>query len=261
MPAALHAPRSSSDSLTPLSSPRRIVRFATTHWSVVLRAGKPESHEFHAAEALARLCRTYWFPLYAHVRRRGFAARDAEDLTQEFFARLLARASFAHANPQRGRFRTFILTALDNFLADEWAKIHALKRGGGQHIIALDVADAEVRLALETDPTLAPDQAFDREWALALLRSVLEQLEDEYRRAGKADLFTLLKPTLTGARESQPYAELASLLGRNENAVKAAVHRLRQRYRALLRAEVAHTLLSPAQAGTELRLLLEALGR
>ena len=261
MPAAIHDPRSSSNSGTPRAAPRRVAQFATTRWSVVLLAGKAESDAPQAAEALARLCRTYWFPLYAHVRRRGFSASDAEDLTQEFFARLLARDSFAHANPERGRFRTFILTSLDNFLADEWKKGHALKRGGGQRAIPLDVASAEDRLMLETDRALAPDQAFDRAWALTLLRTVLEQLETEYSRAGKTELFAVLKPTLTGARESQPYAELASQLGRNENAVKAAVHRLRQRYRALLQAEVADTLASPNEAGAEMRLLLEALGR
>src|SRR5688572_3415792 len=146
MPAALHDPRSSSNSGTPGPAPRRLAQFATTRWSVVVLAGKRASDTPDAAEALARLCRTYWFPLYAHVRRRGFSAADAEDLTQEFFARLLARDSFAHANPQRGRFRTFILTSLDNFLADEWARTHALKRGGGRHVIPLDVASAEDRL-------------------------------------------------------------------------------------------------------------------
>jgi RNA polymerase sigma-70 factor (ECF subfamily) len=241
--------------------PRRVAQFATTRWSVVLHAGRGGAEASSARDALARLCRTYWFPLYAHVRRKGFSAHDAEDLTQEFFARLLARQSIARADPARGRFRTFILTTLDHFLADEWDRAKAEKRGGTHELLSLDMADAEERFAHVTDPGAPPDQMFDREWALAVLRTVLAQLEEEYRAAGKADLFAALKPTLTGARDSQPYAELAARLGRNENAIKVAVHRLRQRYRAWLQAEVADTVASDDDANAEMRALLQALAR
>jgi RNA polymerase sigma-70 factor (ECF subfamily) len=207
------------------------------------------------------LCRTYWFPLYAHVRRRGFSAHDAEDLTQEFFARLLVRQSIAQADPARGRFRAFILTALNHFLSDEWDCARAEKRGGTRELLSLDMADAEDRFTQVADPGVSPDQMFDREWALAVLRSVLAQLENEYAAAGKADVFGVLKPTLTGARDSQPYAEIAAQLGRNENAVKVAVHRLRQRYRALLQAEIADTVASDDDAKAEMRVLLQALAR
>ncbi len=227
----------------------------------MLHAGRAGSKASLAHDALARLCRTYWFPLYAHVRRRGFSAHDAEDLTQEFFARLLARQSIAQADPARGRFRTFILTALNHFLADEWDRARTEKRGGKRELISLDMADAEDRFAQVTDPAASPDRIFDREWALAVLRTVLARLEDEYGKAGKADLFALLKPTLTGTRDSQPYAELAVQLGRTENAVKVTVHRLRQRYRALLQAEIADTVASEDDATAEMRALLLALAR
>lgn len=261
MPVVLRNPNPSADpsgSARPLRQP---ARFATTRWSVVLHAGQAGSNAPQAHDALARLCRTYWFPLYAHVRRRGFSAHDAEDLTQEFFGRLLARQSIAQADPARGRFRAFILTALNHFLADEWDRSRAEKRGGAHEILSLDLADAEERFARVADSAASPDQMFDREWALTVLRTVLAQLEKEYARVGKADLFAVLKPTLTGARDSQPYAELAAQLGRNENAVKVAVHRLRQRYRALLQAEVADTVAADDDANAELRALLQALSR
>jgi RNA polymerase sigma-70 factor (ECF subfamily) len=251
------APPSADRSASPPAKIRPAAQFATTRWSVVLLAGRPDGTDARAA--LTALCHTYWFPLYAHARRRGYSAHDAEDLTQEFFARLLARRSLAHADPGRGRFRTFMLTAMNHFLADEWSKARALKRGGEGRIFSFDSAEAESRYGLADAGTMAPDRAFDREWALALLRSVLAQLEDEFARDGKAEVFAVLKPTLTGARDSVPYAEFARRLGRNENAVKVAVHRLRQRYRALLRAAIADTVASPDDAGAELRLLLEAL--
>lgn len=250
-----------ADSAAPVSRPRRAVEFATTRWSIVLRAGRGGERPSSARDALARLCGTYWFPLYAHVRRRGFSAHDAEDLTQEFFARLLEREAIARADPARGRFRAFILTALNHFLADAWHRERAAKRGGGGERLSLDLAEAETRFAGLVDPGAAPDELFDREWALAVLRSVLAHLESEYAAAGRADVFAVLKPTLTGARAAQPYAEMAAQLGRNENAVKVAVHRLRQRYRALLQAEIAETVGSDDDAKAELRVLLQALAR
>jgi RNA polymerase sigma-70 factor (ECF subfamily) len=238
---------------------RAPARFATTRWSVVLHAGRAGGSGAPAQDALARLCRTYWFPLYAHVRRRGFTPHDAEDLTQEFFARLLARQSIAQADPARGRFRAFILTALNHFLSDARDRARAEKRGGGHEMRPLDFADAEARFVPVANSAASPDRMFDREWALAVLRAVLAQLESEYAEAGKADVFAVLKPTLTGTRDAQPYAELAAQLGRNENAVKVAVHRLRQRYRALLQAEISDTVASEDDAKAEMRALLQAL--
>ncbi len=232
-------------------------RFLTTHWSVVLAAGRSDSTR--AQNALGRLCQTYWYPLYAHVRRRGHSPHDAQDLTQEFFARLLERHTLASADPNRGRFRSFLLATMDHFLAHEWEKVRAQKRGGGCRILSLDLALAEQRYDLEPADTATPDKLFDRRWANALLEEVLNQLEAEYHHAGKAELFAALKQTLTGTRESQPYAVLALHLGMNEAAVKVAVHRLRKRYRELLRAEVANIVAEPEQAGDELRYLLAAL--
>lgn len=214
-----------------------------------------------AHAALARLCQTYWFPLYAHVRRRGFSAHDAEDLTQDFFARLLTRPLIAQANPARGRFRAFILTALNHFLADARDRARAEKRGGTHIVFSFDGPSAEDQFRAIADDAAPPDQSFDRAWALAILQHVLAQLEEEYRAAGKAQLFAALKPTLTGTRDAAPYAELAHRLGANENAVKVAVHRLRRRYRALLQAEVADTVASDADAQAELHVLLQALAR
>ncbi len=243
---------------SPLSggAPHRPV-FVTTHWSVVLTAGRSDTT--HARAALEKLCQTYWYPLYAYVRRRGYNAADAEDLTQGFFARLLDRHSLASADPGRGRFRSFILTAMNHFLATEWEKARAEKRGGGRSILSLELAAAERRYDLEPADNSSPDKVFDKQWALALLTEVVSRLEDEYRREGKAALFTALKETLAGTRESQPYAVLAARLGMNEGAVKVAVHRLRKRYRELLQAEIANTVASPEEAEEEMKHLFRAL--
>ncbi len=232
-------------------------RFVTTHWLVVLVAGRTDSSR--AQNALARLCQTYWYPLYAYVRRRGHSPHDAQDLTQEFFARLLERHTLAVADPNRGRFRSFLLSMMDHFLSHEWEKAHAQKRGGGCQMLSLDLARAEERYELEPADNSTPDKLFDKRWATALLEEVLNQLEAEYQRVGKAELFATLKQTLTGTGESQPYAVLAAHLGMNEIAIKVAVHRLRKRYRELLRAEIANIVADPAQAEDELRHLFTAL--
>lgn len=246
------------DPQTPAESPAvRQARFATTRWSIVLRAARPEAAG--AGEALARLCHTYWFPLYAEVRRRGFNAHDAQDLTQGFFARLLERDLIARADPARGRFRSFVLTALKHFIADEREHARAQKRGGGQVPVSFDAEAAEKRFHAEPADEAAPDTAFDRQWALVLLGEVLARLEREYRDAGKARHFAILKPALTGARDAQPYAQLAAELGATEGAVKIAVHRLRRRYRELLEAEIAQTVASPEDAAAELNDLFRAL--
>ena len=228
--------------------------FVTTHWSVVLSAGRTETPR--ARHALERLCQTYWYPLYAYVRRRGYSAHDAQDLTQGFFACLLERQSLATADPNKGRFRSFMLGAMNYFLATEWAKMQTQKRGGGREIFSLDLASAEQRLDLEPGGNSTPDRVFDKEWATALLDKVLNQLEAEFRREGKSALFGTLKQTLAGSRDAQPYAALAGKLRMNEGTVKTAVHRLRKRYRRLLEAEIADTVTSADEVREEMAYLL-----
>ena len=232
--------------------------FVTTHWSVVLTAGKPESPQ--AAEALEKLCRAYWYPLYAYIRRRGCSPEDAEDATQSFFVRLVEGKCLPHAAPQRGRFRSFLLTALQNFLADEHDRASARKRGGGRPLVSLDSLDAEARYALEPADNFSPDRLFERRWATTVLEGAWARLEEEYTAEGKADLFRELR-RFNSAQESAPaYAEAADNLGLPENTVKSLVHRMRRRYRTLLRAEIAHTVVDPAEIDGEIRYLLRVLG-
>jgi RNA polymerase sigma-70 factor (ECF subfamily) len=231
--------------------------FCTTHWSVVLAVRKADSPQ--AREALARLCQTYWYPLYAYVRRRGYPAHDAQDLTQTFFERLLGRESLATATPARGKFRTFMLTSMQYFLASEWKHRRAQKRGGGCELLSLDWAAAEARFDLEPATHASPDRLFEKQWALTVLAEVLSRLEREYQSEGNTALFAALKQTLMGLRESQPYAELALKLGISESAVKVSVHRLRKRYRDLIRAEIGSTLEDPREVEEELRHLFQAL--
>ena len=203
-----------------------------------------------------KLCETYWYPLYAYVRRRGYSAHDAQDLTQAFFAYLLERQSLANANPELGRFRSYILGAMKYFLSGEWAKMQRQKRGGGRPILSLDMVGAEGRFGLDVADNAVPDRVFDREWGAALLEKVLSRLEAEYQSEGKSSLFSALKQTLAGSRESQPYALLAAQLEMNQGAVKTAVHRLRKRYRQLLEAEIANTVTSAEEVQEELRYLV-----
>jgi RNA polymerase sigma-70 factor (ECF subfamily) len=231
--------------------------FATTHWSVVLAAGEGQSPQ--AQEALSRLCETYWYPLYAFVRRQGHSPHDAQDLTQEFFARLLRSHFFAAADRKRGRFRSFLLASLKHFLMHEWEKARALKRGGGQILIHLDLKDGETRFGLEPAEPMTADQVFERRWALTVLEAVLERLRQDYAASGQDRLFEELKPALTGERALASYVELGRGLGMSEGAVKVAVHRLRQRYGELLREEIAHTVASPEEIEEELRHLLATL--
>jgi RNA polymerase sigma-70 factor (ECF subfamily) len=231
--------------------------FATTRWSVVLAAGHQDTAHAHAA--LEKLCHTYWYPLYAYARRRGNSPEDAQDLTQEFFAQLLERQSIASADPNLGRFRSFLLASMNNFLANEWKKRQSKKRGGGHQLLSLDWAAAEERFDLEPADHATPDKIFDKQWALALLDEVLNRLELEYQGERKTDLFATLKQTLMGSRETQPYAELAARLAMNESAVKVAVHRLRKRYRELIRDEIAGTLDESREIEGEMRHLFSAL--
>ncbi len=230
--------------------------FATTHWTVVLAAGQPRSPE--AGRALEELCRTYWFPLYAYVRRRGQTKEDAEDLTQAFFARLLEKNSFARLDGERGKFRAFLLASLKHFLANEWDKARAGKRGGGIPALSLDwqTADTQFQVAATSEPT--PDQAFDREWAVALLGKVIGRLQAESVTEGKAKLFEQLRRFLMAGPADPAYREVAAALGMEETAVRVAVHRLRKRYRQLLRDEIANTLADPAMVDEEMRALFGA---
>jgi RNA polymerase sigma-70 factor (ECF subfamily) len=231
--------------------------FATTNWSVVLTAAQGESTGAH--EALSQICRSYWYPLYAYVRRRGHAAHDAQDLTQAFFLRLLERNWVDAADRERGRFRTFLLTALQRFLADEWDKVRAQKRGGGLMHVPIQLDSFETRYGHEPADTLTPEQGYERRWALTLLDTVLHRVQAEYEQDGKGELFDQLKSCLAGTGKSLPYAELAGPLGLNESAVKVIVHRLRQRYRQLLRAEIAQTVSGTADVDEELRQLFRVL--
>lgn len=231
--------------------------FATTHWSVVLSAGAQESPE--SGRALETLCRNYWYPLYAYVRRTGHSPQDAEDLTQTFFERLLEKEWLAAADQTRGRFRSFLLSSLKHFLANEWDKVSAQKRGGHVRLLSLDSRAAETRFHHEPADTTTPDKQFDRRWALTLLDTVLKRLQQEYSDDGKAGLFEKVKGTLSGDRASAPYARIARELNMSEGAVKVAVHRLRQRYRAILREEISQTVGSSGDVEDELRHLFAAL--
>ena len=236
----------------------RIDTFATTRWTVVLAAGRPGSPQ--AAVALEELCRTYWFPLYAYVRRRGQTREDAEDLTQAFFARLLEKGFLESADEERGRFRAFLLMALKRFMANEWDRSRTLKRGGGATPLPLDPQQADTQfLAASND--LPPDRAFDREWAVALLERVVIRLRDECIAEGRAGQFAHLKIFLTSGKGTSSHAEAAALLGMEEGAVRVAVHRLRKRYRQLLRNEVSQTLTKGADVDAEMAALFGAFSR
>jgi RNA polymerase sigma factor (sigma-70 family) len=231
--------------------------FVTTHWSVVLDASQAGTDR--ARDALSRLCQTYWHPLYAYVRRLGNSPHDAQDLTQEFFARLLSNNFLARADESRGRFRSFILASFKHFLANEWDKARAQKRGGGQAPLSLDFAGAETTCSFEPADPATADKIFERRWALTLLDQVLRRLRQEYASTERDHLFEELKGTLTADSRSVRYADIAHRLGSSEGAVKVAVHRLRQRYRELLRAEIAETVANAAEVDDELRNLFAAL--
>ena len=228
--------------------------FPTTHWSIVLSAGG--GTEPNAQAALERLCRAYWYPLYAYVRRQGRSVEEAQDLTQEFFARLLQKENLGHPDPTRGRFRTFLLTALKRFLINDWEKGRAAKRGDGQPAISWDQHETEMRFLAEPVDQSTPEKAFEKRWAVTVLEQVLERLREESIAGGKAERFERLKVLLWGEKGSPPYAEVAAELGLSEGALKVVVHRLRTRYRELLRVEVAHTVARPEEVDDELRHLI-----
>jgi RNA polymerase sigma-70 factor (ECF subfamily) len=229
--------------------------FASTRWSLVVAAkGRDESE---ARRALAELCQLYWFPLYGYVRRRGHAHEAAQDLTQEFFARLLEKGGLGQPDPAKGRFRSYLLTACQNFLANQHDRDSAQKRGGGQAIPSLDFQTAEGRYGGEPADSRTPEQEFDRRWALALLDRALAGLRADYAAAGKENLFERLKGSLTC--EAGSFAGVAADLSLSEGAVKVAAHRLRQRYRDRLRAVIAETLESPDEIDDEIRAMFAAL--
>jgi RNA polymerase sigma-70 factor (ECF subfamily) len=231
--------------------------FATTRWSVVHAAGDSKSPE--AGQALEQLCRAYWYPLYAYVRRKGHAAEDAQDLTQEFFARLLARNYLRVADRNRGRFRSFLLGSLEHFLAREWTKARAQKRGGGRAVLSLDEMGAESRYLLESAHDLTAERIFERRWATTILDQAMARLREECLATRKSDLLDRVEGQLSGEKGETSYAGVAAALGMSEGAVKVAVHRLRQRFGELVRAEIAQTVTTPEDADDELRYLFAVL--
>jgi RNA polymerase sigma factor (sigma-70 family) len=229
--------------------------FATTHWSVVLLAGQEDSSS-NAQEALEKLCRAYWYPLYVFVRRQGNSPEDAQDLTQEFFSRLLEKNYIAKADRTRGKFRTFLLQSLKNFLVNEWKRAGRLKRGGGMEFLSIDADEAENRYAAEALDDTNPDAGYETRWAVTLIEQVLTVLRQEFSAGDKARLFEELKGFIWGNQSGASYAEIAARSNLSEGAVKMAVHRLRERFRELLRAEVAQTVARPEDIDDELRHLI-----
>jgi RNA polymerase sigma factor (sigma-70 family) len=241
----------------PISARPNFGAFATTHWSVVLAAGHISVPG--AREALETLCRTYWYPLYVYVRGQGRTPHDAQDLTQEFFARLLEKNYLQFADPDRGKFRAFLLKSLKHFLVNEWEKARAQKRGGGHSFIPLDADIAESRYAAEPIPALTLDTVYEKRWAVTLIEVVLARLRETYSTTGRLLIFEALKPFIWSDQTTLSYTELAEQLGLKAGAVKVAVYRLRTRYRELLRAEIAETVATPGEVDEELQHLISVL--
>jgi RNA polymerase sigma-70 factor (ECF subfamily) len=232
--------------------------FADTHWSIVLAAGDSSSPQ--SIEALEKLCQTYWYPLYAFVRRRGCTEHDAKDLTQGFFAHLLERHSLRCAAPERGKFRSFLLKSFKNFLTDEHDRQQAQKRGGGQVLISIDAQEAEHRYQLEPATPETPERLFEQRWALALLDAALSRLDKEYTASDKAFLFSQLRGLLLDTAQAKPYAEIARQIGMSEEAVKKASQRMRQRYQHIIREEIGRTVATTSEIEEEMRYLWSVLG-
>jgi RNA polymerase sigma factor (sigma-70 family) len=233
-------------------------QFAATRWSVVVAAGRRSSPD--SRRALESLCEIYWYPLYAYVRRRVADIHEAQDLTQGFFVSLLERDALGVADPVRGRFRSFLLSAFKHFLADEWDKAKALKRGGGRRAISLNLDSGESRYAREAVENLSPERLYEKQWALTFLDRVLNHLGDEFIAKGKEKHFEVLKPFLVGEAQPNSYENAARALDVSVAAAKVAVHRARRRYREVLRAEIAETVAVPQEIDDEIRQLRAALG-
>jgi RNA polymerase sigma-70 factor (ECF subfamily) len=251
VPQPEHQPAFSSDTVHVVGS------FPTTHWSVVLAAGSAQSPD--AAAALEQLCRTYWYPLYVYVRRRGSDMHAAQDLVQSFFARLLAKDYFKHADRTRGKFRAFLLTSLQRFLADEWDHARRLKRGGGLYPISLDGLTAEERYKLEPIDSFDAVRLFDRRWATTLLQVVLQRLAEEQGARGRASQFEDLRQFLVAQGEPESYEKVSQRLGLAVTGIRMAVSRLRERYREMLREEILRTVASAQDAEEEYRSLMAVL--
>jgi len=234
-------------------------QFVTTRWSVVLAAGDQAGS--HCAESLQTLCETYWYPLYAYARQHGHQAQDAEDLTQAFLAKLIERNLAQVADRARGRFRSFLLTSFKHFIADQRDRARTQKRGGQARVFSLDLSDAETRYQREPGHDTTAEDIFERRWALTVLDTVFARLRERYAADGKSGLFDQLKPCLTQAGSAIAYADLSVQLSLSEGALRVAVHRLRQRYRDLLRAEIEHTVADPSYVEDEIRHLFQALAR
>jgi RNA polymerase sigma factor (sigma-70 family) len=232
-------------------------RFATTHWSLVLVAGT-DIRSVAADEALTTLCETYWYPLYAFLRKRGHSAEDAQDLTQAFFVRVLEKHDLRHADPARGRFRSFLLASLKNFVANERDRDIAKKRGGGVAIVSLEFESAEGRFQMDPPTDDTPERVFDRQWAMTLLERAMARLEAEMADGGKKDQFDALKIFLTGDTPKPAYASIGRELGMSDGAIKVAVHRLRRRFRDLVHDQIAQTVSTPEEIEDELRYLWSA---
>ncbi len=230
--------------------------FATTSWSMVLQAADSQSSGVEIA--LAELCQQYWFPLYTFVRRKGFDSAQAEDITQSFFAELLEKNRLGHAEPARGRFRSFLLAALNNFVLNHWRAEKAIKRGGGQKVLSIDYEKADHRYVEHPADELTAEKIFERNWALSILEQSMERVGNQYEQSGKRELFEKLRVFLAG-EDQVAYAELSVSTGMKEGALKVAVHRLRQRFGQQLRLQIAKTVEDPADVDEELNSLFAAL--
>jgi DNA-directed RNA polymerase specialized sigma24 family protein len=243
---------------SPRPEPHRGRVFATTHWSVVLAAGEGGSET--AGAAMETLCCAYWYPIYVYVRRKGYNAEDAQDLTQEFFAQLIAKGHLRLADHKKGKFRTFLLAMLDHFVAREWSRAHRQKRGGQFTFVSLDQSPEE-RYRLEPSDGDTPERKFLREWALTTLKRTMDALEKECVSGGKAEMFREVKGLLSGERGEGGYSAIATRLGMVEGALRVAVHRLRRRYGEILREQIAETVGSPQEVDEEMAYLLAALSQ
>jgi RNA polymerase sigma-70 factor (ECF subfamily) len=233
--------------------------FRTTHWTVVLEAALPDGDA--GKEAFAQLYLDYWPPLYAYSRRRGFSPAEAEDIIQDFFTCLVSKESLSGLQREGGKFRSFLLRALANFLANEWDRAQAQKRGGGQRPLSLNAEEGEARFALEAPDAETPESLFEKRWAFTLLEHITEQLRNEFAATNKHELFDQLRSHLQGDRSGPPYATVAAQCGMTEGAVKVAVHRMRHRYGELLREAIVRTVSNPTEVDEELRHLISVVGR